>query len=409
MSFTSSWRDVYVVAGARAASICGDLLAVTALVLALEASGAGGYAVAALLLAEAVPLVLLSGVGGWLADRVDSRTLLISVATGQAAVCVALAYSGGVATIVALAAVLSAGVAVTQPTLPEMVSERDLPRATGLGQAASSVGMLIAPALGGLLVGQFGHRVPLLIDAVSFAAIAVAAVLIRTRRGGRRVATEPAAAGGAVPAWTLRSDPLTRAMIVATALVIAAVVAVNVIDVFYVVDTLGASTTTYGLVAAAWTAGMLPGAWLTGRLAHRLGRDDRVLVLAVLGAIGWVCVLIALGSTVPSAWWLVPLFLLGGVGNGALNVLSALVISRRVPADQRGRGFSRLSAAFNGANMIGYAVGGLLLAHLPPRPLVAACGIAGVLVALATLPVVRRAGRRTTVDLAECVTSPAVA
>src|SRR5204862_400468 len=68
--------------------------------------------------------------------------------------------------------------------VPDMVSRERLPKATAIGQTASSVGMLLAPALGGLLVGQFGLRVPLLIDAATYLAVTVAGVLIRTRRGG---------------------------------------------------------------------------------------------------------------------------------------------------------------------------------------------------------------------------------
>src|SRR3954471_2604068 len=85
------WSDVYLSATARAVSNCGDLLAATALVLALQARGAGGYAVAAVLLAAAVPPVLLAPLTARLVDRVDSRRLLVSVGLGQVAVCTALA------------------------------------------------------------------------------------------------------------------------------------------------------------------------------------------------------------------------------------------------------------------------------------------------------------------------------
>jgi hypothetical protein len=43
--------------------------------------------------------------------------------------------------------------------------------------------------------------------------------------------------------------------------------------------------------------------------------------------------------------------------------------------------------------MVGYLLGGLLLEVLAPRPLVAACGVAGLLAVVAVLPMVVRAGR----------------
>ena len=54
-------------------------------------------------------------------------------------------------------------------------------------------------------------------------------------------------------------------MMAAFAAVIAAVTAVNVLEIFFVRDTLGGSATMYGLVAATWTLGVLIGAWPWGR------------------------------------------------------------------------------------------------------------------------------------------------
>jgi MFS family permease len=190
MSFTSGgWTDVYLAAGARAVSSCGDLLAATALVLELQQRGMGGFAVAAVLLAATVPPVLLVRWSGRLADRADSRLLLVVTGLAQAGACVALAFASGVAEIIALVSVLAAGLALTQPCLsallPSMVGPDDLPRATALGQTATSAGTMLAPALAGLLMGRFGLRVPLLVDAGSYLAIAGAGWLIRTRRGAR--------------------------------------------------------------------------------------------------------------------------------------------------------------------------------------------------------------------------------
>ena len=155
MSFTSqvqssSWTDVYLASGARAVSSCGDFLAATALVLELQQRGAGGFAVAAVLIAAAAPPVLLVRWTGRLADRVDSRLLLVATGLAQAAACMALAFASGPVEIIALVAVLAAGLAVTQPCLsallPSMVPADDLPKAMALNQTAGSLGMMLAPA-----------------------------------------------------------------------------------------------------------------------------------------------------------------------------------------------------------------------------------------------------------------------
>lgn len=396
MFFTSSesrWRDVYVAAGARGISACGDLLAATALALALQSAGAGGFSVAAVMLAGVAPLVLLAPLTGRLVDRVDSRTLLICAGLAQAAICLALAFAGGVGVKIVLVALLACGLAVTQPTLaallPEMVSRYDLPRASAVNQTANSVGVLLGPALAGLLVGEFGVRVPLLIDAVSYLSLVAAGLLLSTRRGGGMKA-KPALAGVAGAGWRLRQDPIVLAMTVAIAGTVAGVGAVNVVEVFFIRDTLGSSTTVFGVVQATWTAGMLAGGWLLAGPA-RQARGDGALVNGLTLMLGLCCVAVLASAAVPSWGWLLPLWLVGGVFNGGLNVFSTMIMANRVPAADRGRAFAAQGAAIQGAGIFGFLAGGLLLERFEPRPLVAACGLAGLLVVLLVAPKVRSA------------------
>src|SRR2546430_1699816 len=235
MSFASRWPDVYLATGARAISSAGDYLAATALVIALQDRGAGGAAVAAVIIAAAAPPVFLSRWTGRLADRVDSRRVLVTAGLAQAVVCLALAQVTSTAAVVGtvgLVAVLGCGLAVTQPTLaallPGMVRTEDLPRASALGQTASSIGVLVGPAVGGVLMGQFGLRVPLLIDAASYLALTAAGVLIRTRRGRVRAPSTPP------PPPRVPSATLLWTMFVLVGAVVAGLCAVNVGKVFLV-------------------------------------------------------------------------------------------------------------------------------------------------------------------------------
>jgi MFS family permease len=374
MSFTSRWSDVYLAAGGRAISICGDFLAATALVLALQERGAGSGAVAAVLIAAAVPPVLLARWTGRLADRVDSRLLLVAAGLVQALVCVALAYVSGVAAIVALVAVLGCGLAVTQPVLsalvPAMVRTEDLPKASALGQTATSAGLLIAPALGGILMGHFGLRVPLLIDAASYLAIAAVGLLIRTRRGRTVAQAGPVTA----PAFRLRADPLLWAMFVVFGVVLAAVSAVNVGEVFLVREELHGSAVTFGLLNAIWTGVMLAGAWLVTR---RKPGDGRLAAL-LLTAYTVTSLVVVACALVPTVGWLVLVWVIGGLCNGAENVAFGVLIARRVPGEAHGRVFALYGAVSNGANMFGYLVSGAVLGVVPVRPTLAGAGVLGL-------------------------------
>jgi MFS family permease len=182
-------------------------------------------------------------------------------------------------------------------------------------------------------------------------------------------------------------------MTIAMAGTLAGVGAINVIAVFFIRETLGASTTAYGLVEAAWTAGMLAGTWVLGRAVRRL-RHDGAAVQGLLAMLAGTSALILAGGVVPGALWLLPLWLVGGALNGGENVVSNVVIGRRVAAEVRGRAFATFVATVQGASMIGYFAGGLLLEWVGPRLLVALAGLAGVLmVALFVVPVRRLVSR----------------
>ncbi|MGW3897770.1 MFS transporter [Micromonospora profundi] len=419
MSFTtgeSRWSDVWLAATARGATICGDFLAATALALALQNAGAGGLAVSALLLAATLPLVVLAPLAGRLADRVDSRTLLVTVGLAQAAICTMLAVATHPVLVIGLVALLACGLAVTQPCLaallPAMVRPSDMPRASAITQTAVSLGALGGPVLAGLLVGQFGTRVPLLVDAVTYLALVVAGLLLRTRRGGRpatattpelptaqvQAVPQPAKrATGTAEGWRFRRDPLMVVMVVCIAVVITAIGGINVIEVFFIRETLNGSATMYGLVGAAWMAGLLPGGWFAARLVRRLD-DDGWLVRGVLVTLAGCSLMVLLASTVPTATLLVPLWLVAGAANGAQNVFANLLTARRAPESMRARAYASYGAAVQGGSMTGYLLGGLLLTVVSPRPLIAAAGAAGLLVALAFVPIVARAVRRPAIE-----------
>jgi MFS family permease len=432
----SRWRDVYLASGARAVSSCGDFLAATALVLELQQRGAGGFAVAAVLIAAAAPPVLLVRWTGRLADRADSRLLLVATGLAQAAVCVALAFASGPAEIIALVAVLAAGVAVTQPCLsallPSMVPADDLPKAMALNQTAGSLGLMLAPALGGLLMARFGLRVPLLADAGSYLAIAAAGRLIRTRRGARtrdrmavitRAPEQPDSGRGAIPeeggapradgaleassreardgarnqadsgareGWGVRRDPLVRAAVVLVGAVVAAASLVNVAEVFFIRATLHSTASAYGLMDSVWVSAAVAGGWW---VARRRPSDPGVARL-LLGSLALTCLGVALMATVPAVGWLVPVSVLGGLGNGGVNVAAAVLLGRRVPAAMRGRAFAVFGAVANGANVAGLLLGGALLAVVPVRAAIAAAGLGGLAATAAfAWPVLRAIAR----------------
>jgi MFS family permease len=179
-------------------------------------------------------------------------------------------------------------------------------------------------------------------------------------------------------------------MIAMIGLVVAVVSGVNVVDVFFVRETLHASTTMYGVLTALWSGSMAAGSWLVARRRT----DDAGYAALMAGVLALCCAAIGVAGLMPHVAWLAPLFLVGGAANGAMNSITAVLISRRVPSAVRGRAFAYLGAVANAASLAGFAAGGVLVGLLSPRVLLVASGAAGVVAAVACLPPMLRAARR---------------
>lgn len=408
MSFASGRRDVWIVAACTGISYAGDFLAETALVLTVQQRGGSGTVVAALLLASMVPLVALGPVAGRIVDRYSSRALLIGVGAAQVAVCTGLAFARASWLVIALVAVLAAGLAVTGPTLaalvPQMVDRDRLPRAQATVQTVRGLGILAGPALAGVLVGSYGQAVPLLADAASYLAVVAAGLLLATVRRGGAVPVDPGTGKVRGGFSLVAADRLLVGALVLVTAGITSLTCDNVGEVFLVRETLHGTATAYGLLGALWSVAALGGTWLLGRRTP----GDRglvgllVVVLAVLG-------LVMLGlAGAPSVPWLIPVFVVGGVGNGALNLAIGVLLGRRVAPEARGRVGAVFTSVANAGTVAGYAGGGLLLSVLAPRTLFTASGLACLLVVAAlAAPVLRTSGRSAAVPAPAVAPAPA--
>src|SRR5258705_5902630 len=99
----SMWpfRDLRLVLPARAVSYAGVSIALVALMLRVSDDG-GATAITALLLAFALPTVVMIPFAGRIVDSYDSRTVLVWASLLQAAAGAGLAFSHGLADTLAL-------------------------------------------------------------------------------------------------------------------------------------------------------------------------------------------------------------------------------------------------------------------------------------------------------------------
>jgi MFS family permease len=98
-------------------------------------------------------------------------------------------------------------------------------------------------------------------------------------------------------------------------------------------------------------------------------------------ALGGICLVALLAGMVPAVGWLLPLWLLGGLANGVLNVLVGVLVIRRAPQARRGRAGAALGGTLNAATTVGYGAGGLLMTLTgDPRAIMMGAGLAGAVV-----------------------------
>jgi len=355
------------------------------LTLHLQETTDSALAVAALFVALWAPVVVLAPVAGLLVDRLEARGVLLVASLGQAAIAAGLALAlDSVAAILVLAMLLGVGFAVAQPAefslVPLIGGDEALTEINGLVETARYVGMTAGPALGGLLAGLGGTEAAMLVNAGTFAAVALAALLLKTRRRPQPRATdaEPERARDGV-IFLFRDRTLALAMTVVFVSLLFMTASVTA-EVFFLREDLGVSDAVYGLVFAAWTVGMVAGALVVARRV-----PASAYVLGVLLAVG----VQGAGLGLPTVWLVVgfgaAMWFIGGLGHGTKNVLARTLIQQRVPDRLHGRAFAAYNGLRNGAELFALAGGGLLVAALGGRTTLALAGAIPVVAALAGL------------------------
>lgn len=386
---TSIWsrRDIRLVLPARALSYAGDSIALIALMLRVS-DGHGPAAVTALLLAFAVPTVVMIPFAGRIVDGYDSRTVLVGAGLLQVVAGTGLAFVHDLVQTLALVCVLQIGQAVAGPAwgalIPRIVGEELVGRTTGTSQALIGVATLTGSAAGGVLVGSVGTRGALLADASTFLVLVVVARLVRTRR---RPEPGSGTKKGGVSAGlhAILGDNLLRILVPALWLFVVVGEAVNVVEVFLITGELGLGPALYGAAGAATGLGAIAGSAYTARLHTDRGRSRAVI--AGMAAIGCSCVLVGLAGNIV-------MLMIGtttiGAGSGMLNAATSSLVVTRAAEAVRGRVIAALNGTVRTFSILALLLGGTAGALLGPRGTFVTCGIAcAVAAAVAGVLVVR--------------------
>ncbi len=310
------------------------------------------FAVGAVALVELVPLIVFGLYGGALADHVDRRRLLIWTGVAQAAFTAILAVNAfrdepSLWVIFAVAGLLTSSSALQRPSrealMPRTVKHDQIPAGQALTSLGMQIGVLIGPAIGGLLVAYVGIGWCFLVD---ICALMVATVMYVAMRSYPHISetTPPSLAGIADGMrYALSRRDLLGTYIVDLA---AMMLAMPVVLFPALAAEVFARPELLGLLYTAETVGALVATALSG-WTSRVHHHGRAIVVAA-AAYG---LMIALAGLMPSVW-LVALFLaLSGAADMISAVFRGTVWNQTIPEGMRGR--------LAGIEMLSYSLGPL--------------------------------------------------
>ena len=366
-------RDFLLVSGSVGLSALGDWVAMVALGLHVKEVSDNGFAVAALWICLFGPSVLTAGHAGLLVDRIEATRLLALVSALGAVLALALSFLTALVPVLVLTTLLGVVFAIAQPAefalVPPLAGADRIQEANGHMETIRYIGFGLGPVLGGLLFAAGGLQLAMVVDALTFALVAVAALSLRVRR-------EPAALeeGQRAPrardgiAYLFADRILALVMVVAFASLLF-MSAVWVGELFFVEDVLGKGDISYGAMLSIWTAGMALGALLL---------SPRVAAYA-LASVGLAAATVqGLALALPAVWLSFAFFLAcsfaGGVGHGLKNVMFRSLVHLQVPPALHGRAFAAYNGIRNSAELGAFAAGGVLVAAIGARGTLAFAG-----------------------------------
>jgi MFS family permease len=345
----------------------GTMLAVIALTVDVYDRTRSGAWVAALLIADFLPTIVIGLLLGPLLDRFSRRWLMIGSDLVRLAVFAALPFAGGPETIVALALVVGFANGFFRPAafagMPNLVDEAELPHANSLFQTIENLTWMVGPVAGGALLAVSGPDLPYVVNAATFL---VSALLI-ARIPGERLRSEQTTSRGhwrdlAEGFAYVRRSRAVLTVAVAWTVVFAANAGINVGEVFLVREAFGAGNLGLGVMMGAAGLGLVFGSLLAAGLIER-----RSIALIYGGALAIMALGVAAAAVAPGLWLALPAVVVSGFGNGVATVCNPLLVQRGVPDFVRGRVFTvvmSINLFFFGLGMI---VAGPLTDAVGPR------------------------------------------
>ena len=346
-----------------------------------------------------VPVVVLGPVGGVLADRFDRRRIMLGCDLARMGLMVVLAAVAAFRLPIVLAPVIAAAatacaapyVSCVAAVTPRVVGDADLPGANAARSAVTGAGIVLGPALGGVLLLLGSAASAFALNAVTFGLAALAVLAVRGD-GVFRVRRAAARPGGllrevAQGAAALRAHPAALRLIGADTMC-SVLYGAQTVLLLLVARRVGLGAQGYGYMFAALGAGGLAGTALAGRVSRHL--RSRSVLAAALAVAGAPTLLLAVVR-----WPAAAVILTGLTGMGAMlvEILTETTLQRELDEDVFGRAYGLAFPAAIAGIVVGSVIAPGLAALLGGSGALVVVGGAVLAYALLVLHRPRRAAR----------------
>ena len=359
--------SVRLLALANFGSGIGTWLAFVALTVDVWDRTESGVWVAALLIADFLPVIAIGLLAGPLVDRLSRRRLMVAADLLRCLVFLVLPFANSPQLIVGLAAVAGFATGFFRPAvyagLPNLVEDSELPSANALIQSIEAMTTIIGPLIGGVLVAASGPDAAYWINAGTF--LFSAALIVRIPAGLLQAARATTAGH-----WRDLKDGFN--LILGSRALLTVLIAwnvgmlgnagVNVAEIKLAKDSFDAGDFGFGLLVGSAGLGVALGSLSAGTWVERRGASRAYGAGLALMAIG-----IGAAAVAPNVWVAAPAVMVSGGGNGIALVCNALFVQRGAPDTLRGRAFTVLMSSNYVVFLLGMLVAGPLTDELGAR------------------------------------------
>jgi MFS family permease len=390
-------------------SFAGDWALIIALPVFIYDLTGSTLATSAMFIAQTLPRLLFGPLAGVLVDRWNRKHTLVAANLAQAMVLplLLLVQSTDLLWLLYLVAFVQTAISLfVQPAeralVPRLVGEERLLSANSLLAFIWELSRLIAPPIGGLLMGLLGLTSVVLVDSISFllAAILLALIAMPTNVQHEQRDEHPT---GIATVWQelaaglryARYDRLISPLfiIVGTSMISEGIG--NVLGFPWLKETLHGGALERGWLASAQAVGGVLGGLAIGRLAQRV---QPVALMTgsgmILGAASLALINIAAFPVPPALVMPLALALRAVQGAPIIGFYVSLetLLQQAAPDRYRGRIFGAYGAACGLAMLAGQAVAGLLGDRLGVVPVMNGVGILFLACGLLSLTLLRGHG-----------------